>query len=500
MSEAALGEPAVGEDGSPTLPTYGEILRRDFVAFNHRAFRALNTDTPYCGNWHLEVLAEKLEAVRTGRLRRLAIALPPRSLKSHTVSIAFVAFVLGHDPSRQIICASYAQDLSDKLARDCRALMTAPFYRALFATRLAADRQAVADFATTRGGFRFATSVGGVLTGRGADLVVIDDPLKADEAWSDVRRNAVNEWFDASLVSRLNDKEKGAIIIVMQRLHENDLIGHVMETGGFELLSFAALAERDERYDVVTPYGPRLFGRRQDAALHPERESQATLARLKEQMGTPAFLAQYQQTPAARDGAMIKAKWFPRYAPGELPKGFDLTVLSCDTANKASELSDYSALTLWGVTDFEYWLLDVVRKRLEYPDLKRTILEMARAHKCDHVLIEDRASGTQLIQELKREGLNVEAASPTDDKRMRVWAQTATMEQGKVHLPNEAPWLDDYLRELTGFPNLRYDDQVDSTTQALQWVAASFRKDGWLEIAARATGRKGSTMVRTGRG
>jgi predicted phage terminase large subunit-like protein len=487
-----------GAEPAPTLPCYAEILRRDFAAFNHRAFRALNSDTPYCGNWHLDVLAEKLEAVRTGRLRRLAIALPPRSLKSHTVSIAFVAFVLGHDPSRQIICASYAQDLSDKLARDCRALMTAPFYRAVFDTRLAPDRQAVADFATTRGGFRFSTSVGGVLTGRGADLIVIDDPLKADEAWSEARRNAVNEWFDASLVSRLNDKEKGAIIIVMQRLHENDLIGHAMETGGFALLSFAATAERDERYDVATPYGRRVFERRQETALHPERESPATLARLKEQMGTPAFLAQYQQTPAAREGAMVKAKWFPRYAPEDLPAGFDLKVLSCDTANKASELSDYSALTVWGVTDFEYWLLDVVRQRLEYPDLKRTILEMARAHSCDHVLIEDRASGTQLIQELRREKLRVEAATPTDDKRMRVWAQTAMMEQGKVHLPKEAPWLDDYLRELTGFPNLRYDDQVDSTTQVLQWVSMSFRKDGWLECAARQTGRKSSSMVRAG--
>src|SRR5580704_2939616 len=193
-----------------SIAHYADILRRDFTAFSHRAFRALNGDVPYLGNWHLEVMAAKLEEVRSGRTRRLVIDLPPRHLKSHMASIAFVAFVLGHDPSKQILCASYAQDLAEKLARDCRQLMTAPFYTQLFDTALAPDKTAVAEFATTRGGFRLATSVGGVLTGRGADLIVIDDPLKADEAYSDARRNAVNEWFDTSLVSRLNDKESGA--------------------------------------------------------------------------------------------------------------------------------------------------------------------------------------------------------------------------------------------------------------------------------------------------
>jgi predicted phage terminase large subunit-like protein len=470
-----------------TLAQYADILRHDFVAFSHRVFRELNGATPYLGNWHLDVMAEKLERVRKGEICRLAIALPPRHLKSHMVSVAFVAFVLGHDPARQIICASYAQDLADKLSRDCRALVGSAFYRALFPFELAADKQAIGEFATARGGFRLATSVGGVLTGRGADLVIIDDPLKAEEAWSDARRGAVNEWFDTALISRLNDKARGAIVIVMQRLHEDDLIGHVMAKGDWELLAFPAVAEEDASYDIETAYGPRQFRRKTGDILHPLRESADTLARLRAQMGSAAFLAQYQQAPCPRDGVMVKTKWFPRYEPHELPGDFNERVLSCDTANKASELSDYTVFTLWGVKDRHLWLLAVLRRRMEYYELKRALKEMVAQHRVSVVLIEDRASGTQLIQELKWENVSgVQACVPAGDKRMRLWAQCATMEQGFVHLPKEAPWLDDYLRELTSFPNSKHDDQVDSTTQALAWRAVPNPMEPWFAIARKA--------------
>jgi predicted phage terminase large subunit-like protein len=471
----------------PSASQYLEILRRDFTAFSHRAFRELNGATPYLGNWHLDVMAAQLERVRSGACTRLAIALPPRHLKSHMVSIAFVAFVLGHDPTRQIICASYAQDLAEKLARDCRALMGSGFYRAAFDVELAADQKAVADFATTRGGFRLATSIGGVLTGRGADLIVIDDPLKAEEAWSDARRGAVNEWFDTSLLSRLNDKSRGAIVVVMQRLHEDDLIGHVTSKGGWELLSFPAIAEEDASFAIESPYGPRQFTRKTGDILHPARESADTLGRLKSQMGQAAFLAQYQQAPCPREGVMVKTKWFPRYEPHELPRGFDERILSCDTANKASELSDYSVFTMWGVKDRHLWLLGVLRRRMEYFELKRTLKDMIAQYRASVVLIEDRASGTQLIQELKRDNVTgVTPCQPAGDKLMRLWAQCATIEQGFVHLPREAPWLDDYLRELTSFPNSKHDDQVDSTTQAIAWANEPRPMEGWFEMARKA--------------
>jgi predicted phage terminase large subunit-like protein len=473
----------------PAARQYRDILRRDFLAFSHRAFRELNGATPYLGNWHLDVMAAKLEAVRRGEIKRLAIALPPRHLKSHMASIAFAAFVLGHDPARQIICASYSQDLAEKLSRDCRALMGASFYRDLFDTEFAPDKQAVAEFATTNGGFRLATSVGGVLTGRGADLIIIDDPLKAEEAWSDARRNAVNEWFDTSLLSRLNSKTDGAIIVVMQRLHEDDLIGHVMTKGGWELLAFPAIAEEAASYTIETPYGARAFSREAGEVLHAARESKATLARLKAQMGQASFLAQYQQAPCPRDGVMVKTKWFPRYAPEELPKNFEARVISCDTANKASELSDYTVFTVWGVKEQHLWLLSVLRRRMDYYELKRVLKEEIARHRADVVLIEDRASGTQLIQELTRESIRgIKACQPVGDKQMRLWAQAATIEQGFVHLPKSAPWLDDYLRELTSFPNARHDDQVDSTTQAIAWSAQPKCQLQAIMDAARAAG------------
>ncbi|HEX4079986.1 MAG TPA: phage terminase large subunit [Rhizomicrobium sp.] len=473
-----------------TLTQYKDILRRDFTAFSHRAFRELNGATPYLGNWHLDVMAAKLEAVRRGELTRLAIALPPRHLKSHMVSIAFAAFVLGHDPARQIICASYAQDLADKLSRDCRALMGASFYRALFDTNFAPDKQAVGEFATTKGGFRLATSIGGVLTGRGADLIIIDDPLKAEEAWSDARRNAVNEWFDTALLSRLNDKTRGAIVIVMQRLHEDDLIGHVTAKGGWDLLAFPAIAEEDQSFAIDTPYGPRTFARKTGEVLHPLRESADTLARMRAQMGSAAFLAQYQQAPCPREGVMVKVKWFPRYEPHQRPRDFEEIVISCDTANKASELSDYTVFTVWGVKDRHLWLLSLLRRRMEYYELKRTLKELIAEHRARVVLIEDRASGTQLAQELTWENVHgVKACQPVGDKQVRLWAQCATIEQGFVHLPREAPWLGEYLRELTSFPNSKHDDQVDSTTQAIAWLTERARNpmEPWF-AQARAAG------------
>ena len=210
-------------------------------------------------NWHLEVIAAKLTAVRQGKIRRLIINLPPRHLKSLMASIAFPAWCLGHDPSAQFLCVSYAQDLADKLARDCRSIMISPWYQRIFPTRLAPHRQAVQEFLTTRQGYRLATSNGGVLTGRGADIILIDDPLKPEEALSAAQRKAANDWFDHTLYSRLNDKRHGAIVIIMQRLHEDDLVGHVLEQEPWEVVRFPAIAEVEEVHEIETIWGPRRF-------------------------------------------------------------------------------------------------------------------------------------------------------------------------------------------------------------------------------------------------
>ena len=464
-----------------TINEYRAFLRLDFAAFIERSFCELNPQTEFLSNWHIEVIADALEDCRLGRTRRLIINVPPRSLKSHCASVAFSAWLLGHNPSAQILCASYAQDLADKHALDTRSLIASQFYRELFPTRISRMKQAVSEFMTTDGGFRLATSVGGVLTGRGADFIIIDDPLKPDDALSDTRRKSTNDWYDHTLFSRLNDKRTGCIILIMQRLHEDDLVGHVQQFGGWKVLRFPAIAEEEECYHSRTfDGGLNTHGRHPGEALHPAREPLSTLEELRQTLGEYNFAGQYQQAPAPFGGGIVNADWFKTY--GELPSSFQMILQSWDTANKATDLSDYSVCTTWGLKDKDIYLLHVLRKRLEYPELKRLVRSHAEAFSARNVLIEDKASGTQLIQEMRKDGFHsVTGYCNSLDKVMRMRSATSTIENGFVYLPEKAEWLAEYLHEMAIFPNGKYDDQVDSTSQALDWVRGRSYPYGVLE-------------------
>jgi predicted phage terminase large subunit-like protein len=397
-------------------------------------------------------------------------------------SIAFPAYCLGHDPSAQILCVSYAQDLADKLARDCRSIMMSPWYRQVFPARLAAHRQAIQEFITTRQGYRLATSTGGVLTGRGADIILIDDPLKPGEALSEAQRQTANDWYDHTLYSRQNDKQHGVIVIIMQRLHEDDLVGHVLAQEPWEVLSFPAIAEADEVQEIETIWGPRCFRRRQGEALHPDREPLDILDRIRRTIGEYNFAGQYQQSPAPLGGGLVKAEWFKRYRENERPERFDRIMQSWDTANKATELSDFSVCTTWGVRGKDLFLLGLFRRRLEYPALKRAVCEQQSQFDATVVLIEDKASGTQLIQELIADGCHgVTRYQPTTDKIMRMHAQTAMIENGFVYIPETAAWVAEYLHEMTVFPKGKHDDQVDSTAQFLDWFKKPMSNWGIFE-------------------
>jgi predicted phage terminase large subunit-like protein len=460
------------------------FLRTDLVMFAQRCFRELNPETAYLHNWHIDVIAEALEQCRMGKLRRLIINVPPRSLKSHMTSVSFVAWLLGHNPAAQVICASYAQDLADKLAADCRSVVTSQWYQSLFpATRLAVRRPSVNDFMTTERGFRLATSVGGVLTGRGAEFIILDDALKPEEALSETQRKAVNEWYDHTVISRLNSKRDGCIILIMQRLHEDDLVGHVLQQGDWRVLKFPAIAQENETHAIQTPYGRKVFYRKEGEALHPEREPLEMLAQIREIQGEYNFAGQYQQSPAPLGGGLVKAEWFKTYTAADVPAKFEMIFQSWDTANKPTELSDYSVCTTWGVKEKHIYLLHVFRKRLGYPELKRFVREQAAAFSPATILIEDRASGTQLIQELVSEGVHaIQKYEPTTDKITRMNTVTSTIENGFAHLPDKAAWLDEYLHELISFPNGKYDDQADSTSQALDWFKQkNMRPKYWFE-------------------
>jgi hypothetical protein len=202
------------------------LLRNDFRAFVHKVFATLSPGQTYVRTWHVEAIAWRLERVRRGEVRRLIINMPPRSLKSIAASVGFPAFVLGHDPSRRIICVSYSGDLAKKHANDFRAVLESPWYRSAFpSTRIGPFKNSETEIELTARGFRLATTVGGTLTGRGGDIIVIDDPLKPDDALSEAKRSAANQWFMNTLLSRLDDKRTGAIVVVMQRVHIDDLTG-----------------------------------------------------------------------------------------------------------------------------------------------------------------------------------------------------------------------------------------------------------------------------------
>jgi predicted phage terminase large subunit-like protein len=459
---------------------YAGILRNDFCAFLHRAFLELDPHARFEPNWHHEVLAAKLEDVRLGKCKRLIVNLPPRQLKSIAASVAFPAWLLGHDPAKKILSISYGQELSDPLARACRALITSPFYQSLFATRLSAERNAVSEFETTEGGYRLSTSVGGVVTGRGADVIIVDDPMKADDALSDARRQAVNDWYDNTLRSRLNSQEQGAIIVIMQRLHADDLVAHLQETESWDVLSLPAIAERDECYSLITAYGQRIIHRKTGEGLHPRLLPASNLEGLHRSMTEYNFAAQYQQDPQPPAGLIVKRDWLKFYSERDKPDRFDQIVQSWDTASKITELSDYSVCTTWGVKDRKMYLLNVFRQRMEFPELKRRVRELADLWRASIVLIEDKSSGTQLIQELRADGFAAAQAAPADndDKVMRLRAQTAKIEGHFVLFPEKAPWLETYLLELTTFPNAKHDDQVDSTVQALAWLTQEASKPG----------------------
>jgi hypothetical protein len=240
----------------------------------------------------------------------------------------------------------WPQSLAAPPAAACRRLLGSSFYRALFGTVLG-GRQAVNDFETVHGGRQLATSAGGVLTGRGADVIVLDDPQKADEALSETSRKATHMWYDNTVHSRQNDEANGPIIIVMQRLHQDDLVGHVLEQEDWDVLSFPAIAEREERHLIEGPLGRRFFTRKPGDILHPARESGESLANTRRAISEYSIASQYQQNPIPLGGAIVKTELLRFYEPGEEPAKFQLILQSWDTANKSGDLNDFSVCTTW---------------------------------------------------------------------------------------------------------------------------------------------------------
>jgi predicted phage terminase large subunit-like protein len=444
------------------------MLAQDFSAFVRKVFETVSPGDEFLPNWHIDAMIYAAEGVIDGNVKRLITTVPPRHLKSIIFSVALPAFLLGQDPTKRIICVSYSNELTIKHALDFRVVLGSDWYRRVFPkTVVSREKDTQIESMTTARGFRYATSLGGTLTGRGADLIVLDDPQKPDEALSEALRNSAGQWFDTTLLSRLDSKSDGAVVIVMQRLHEDDLAGRLLEKGGWQHLKIAAIAEQDERI----PVGPsRVHQRAADGVIDPRRESREDVERLRQSMGELFFSAQYLQEPIPLAGNLIKAEWFLDYIDNPTQTYDDLLIISIDTAMKGSPSADFSVATVWLARGDNAYLLDLWRERVDYPELRRAVYRLREANPDATILIEDKGSGTSLIQDLRANNIAVIGIDPDGDKPTRVAKISAQFEAGSVFFPSKAPWLSSLKAELLGFPNVKYDDQVDSVSQALSWM------------------------------
>jgi predicted phage terminase large subunit-like protein len=490
-----------------------KILRKSikysFTDFIQKCFETINPGIDYKPNWHIDLIAGCLEVVGNGKNKRLMINMPPRALKSVCVSVAWPAWLLGHNPACRIIVASYSQVLSLKHSLDCRAIMESSWYKEMFPeTRLSEVHNTKSKFLTSQFGFRFAVSVGGSITGEGGDYLIIDDPHNPTHIHSRRQREKVKAWYEQTFATRLNDKKKGAIILVMQRLHEGDLAGHLLaQSKRWQQLKLPAIAQEEQVFEV----NGKAYIYRPGEVLHRAREEAEELDYIQEELGSHNFAAQYLQEPVSNASSLIKSEdimyhtisnWKlandEGFLGGEARRTgvykrvhedsstesttkspsvveFDFIVQSWDTAIKVSSSNDYTVCTTWGVKENRYFLIDMLRSKFEYSELKRTIIEQAAKYRTNMVIIEDKASGQSIIQDLAIEtNIHIKKYRPVKDKVTRFAATIPYFESGRILVPENAPWLNIFLQELMAFPNSQHDDIVDSLSQFID-VIKSYR-------------------------
>lgn len=442
-------------------------LRQDLASFINMVFNHLFPGETYVPASYILLLAWHLEQCAEGKIKRLIINMPPRHLKSLVTSVAFAAWVLGRQPSRKIISLAYSQELIDSFTSNFRSVVQSVWFQLAFPA-FSIKRDTANELRTGLNGYRMSTSLGGTLTGRGGNLIIIDDPMKPGEAFSRAMREQVRTWFDTTLLSRLDNKKDDVIIVVMQRIHGDDLVAHLMEKGGWTLLSLPAIAQDDE--DIVFGHGER-FIRMRGEALCPEREDLETLERIRRDIGTFNFQAQYLQSPIPEAGQLIKRDWLGTYDHASLDTPFDLIVQSWDAAAVPGADNDYSVGLTFGLRGADYHLLDVCRGQYDYPTLRRTVIDRARRFNAQQILIEKATVGIGLVYDLRTHShLRPIAIPPRGDKVQRLALCSAAIEAGHLFLPHNAPWIGSFLQEILGFPDGRYDDQVDALTLFLNWA------------------------------
>lgn len=478
----ALAEVTPAKDKRVLLAELESLLQlkaeRNLSIFFRQAWKVLNPGRPLLHSWHHDATAEYLTACHLRQIKQLLITMPPRYVKSILASVCYPTWTWITKPERRFLSASYSQSLSTKHSVDRRTLIQSAWYQDAWGDRfqLADDENLKQGFMNDKRGHMIATSMHGTATGKGGDDLIFDDPHDTTRAVSDVKRAADVLAFDQKFASRLDDKENGVRIIVMQRLHDRDVAGHVLNEGGWEHLNLPA--EAPTKTIITFPISKRTIVREEGAILHPEREGPRELSAMKKKLGSAGYQSQYQQDPRPMKGGFFPRKWWQRWR--ELPIHRMRTIQFWDCAEKPGVSNDYSVCATWIEAPSGFFIIDLWREKVTFPDLERACRDLWMKHKPDAIVVEDKSAGVQLIQsmadpqtlrrlDLKRP-LPVIAWQPGQrDKVVRATAAQPMVEAGNVWIPHAAAWAEDFLKEHEKFPTVDHDDQVDTTSQAADW-------------------------------
>lgn len=422
------------------------------------------------GRWkparHLQLLSRKLSDLATGRIRRLIVSMPPRHGKSELCSHWFPIWLLNTWPDRRVILASFEADFAASWGRRVR--NTILEHQDVLQVRLSSDSTAANRWETVHGGGMVTAGVGGSITGRGAELLIIDDPVKnAEEAYSETYRQRAWDWWTTTASTRL---EPGAsAMVIMTRWHDDDLAGRLLERAGnggehWETVVLPALAEEDD------PLG-RAIG----DALWPSRYTTEELLR-QQQVDPQAFAAMYQQCPVIKGGDIFDEALWRRYAPSEIPVRFDTMVQSWDLAFEGKSTSDWNVGAVWGRKGGQFWLLDLWRKRAPFDQVLREFKQLQERwpwRSANAKLLENKANGPALRAMASREIPGIIPIEPDRNKVQRAWAVQPYHAAGNLWIPRDedAPWVRAFVYEHKAFPKGRNDDMVDTTTQALSYLS-----------------------------
>ncbi len=435
----------------------------DLREYFQQAWPLILPNRELVASWHIDLILEHLAAVDNGDIRRLVINIPPRSLKSSLVSVAWPTWSWTEKPWLKWVFSSYAAALSEKHSLDRRRVIESPWYQERWGdtTCLESDQNRKSEFQNTQGGVMIATSVGGSITGKGGDRVVVDDIMNPEQAESSAERESAIRYFQATLSTRLDNKKTGVMVVIEQRTHHLDLTGTILREGGWTHLCVPA--QSPTRTVVKYPLSGREVIREEGSVICEQREDVATLTEQKTAMGSRAYAAQYQQDPHPEDSGYFRDAWWRYYKM--LPVDDFVSYWAWDMAAEEGQENDYTVGILLTHGARGTYVMRVRRGKWQYPEAKRVVMEEWMANPGTALLIEDTSAGKSLAQDLQRNSnLPVIPVPISKDKSVRAALTSPYVESGRVFLPDEAGWLAEFKEELSLFPQSQHDDQTDAFT------------------------------------